>query len=350
MALRRKPIIALLLVLAVAAAAGAYYRNRMTAAGPSDVLTLYGNVDIREADLAFNIAGRIERMLVEEGDTVSRGQLLATLEEGRYKADVDAAKARVAARRAALNRLLAGSRPEEIKKARADVEAIKADLEDARAQLERTRNLARNSFASQQKLDSDRARVATLEARLKAAQQTLTLAIKGPREEDIAQARADLQAANADLARALEYLKDVKLFAKDDGTVKTRIVEAGAVVLPQSPVYTIALSDPVWVRTYVSETDLGRIRPGMKAAIYTDSEPDKAHEGWIGFISPIAEFTPKSVETPEIRTNLVYRLRVYVKNGDDTLRQGMPVTVRLKLGDGGGSGGGNGAAGGAGAG
>ena len=347
MASRRKPIVVLVLVIALAAAAGVYYRSRSTPAETPGQLTLYGNIDIREADLAFNVTGRIDRMLVEEGDTVARGQLLATLEEGRYKADVDAAKARIAARRAALNRLLAGSRPEEIKKARADVEAIKADLKDARAQLERTRNLARNSFASQQKLDSDRARVATLEARLKAARQTLTLAIKGPREEDIAQARADLQAANADLALALEYFKDVKLFAKDAGTVKTRILEPGAVVLSQSPVYTIALSDPLWVRTYVSETDLGRIRPGMKAAVFTDSEPDKAHEGWIGFISPIAEFTPKSVETPEIRTNLVYRLRVYVKNGDGTLRQGMPVTVRLKIGDGGGK---SGAAGGASAG
>ncbi len=335
MALRRKPIVALVLIIVLAAAAGVYYRIRSAPAETSDRLTLYGNVDIREADLAFNIAGRIDRMLVEEGDTVARGQLLATLEEGRYKAEVDAAKARIAARRAVLNRLLAGSRPEEIRRARADVAAIKADLKDARSQLERTRSLARNSFASQQKLDGARARVATLEARLEASRQTLTLAIKGPREEDIAQARADLQAANADLALALEYLKDGKLFAKSAGTVKTRIVEPGAVVLPQSPVYTVALSDPLWVRTYVSEIDLGRIRPGMKAAVFTDSAPGKAHEGWVGFISPIAEFTPKTVETPETRTNLVYRLRVYMKNGDGTLRQGMPVTVRLKLGDGG---------------
>lgn len=112
--------------------------------------------------------------------------------------------------------------------------------------------------------------------------------------------------------------------------MKTRIVEPGAVVLPQTPVYTLALSDPVWARTYVSEPDLGRIHPGMKAKVFTDSAPGKAYEGWIGYISPVAEFTPKTVETREIRTSLVYRLRVYVKNPDDGLRQGMPVVIRLE--------------------
>ncbi len=121
-----------------------------------------------------------------------------------------------------------------------------------------------------------------------------------------------------------------KLFAKAHGVIKTRIVEPGAVVLAQAPVYTMALVDPVWVRTYVSERDLGRIRPGMKARVFSDSAPGHAYDGWVGFISPVAEFTPKTVETPELRTSLVYRIRVYVKNAANELRQGMPVTVRLK--------------------
>jgi len=330
MPLRRKPIIAIVLVVVLAAAGGAYYRYRAEQNRSADILTLYGNIDIREADLAFNLTGRIDRVLVDEGDTVRKGQLLAALEARRYEAQVAAAKAGIAARRATLDRLLAGSRREEIRRARADVDAIKADLRDAEINLRRTQKLAVDRFASQQKLDSNRALVDSLTARLEAARQTLSLAIQGPRKEDIAKARADLRGAEADLALALENLRDSKLFAKGDGIVKTRIMEPGAVALANSPVYTIALSNPVWVRTYVSEPDLGFVRPGIKASVFTDSAPEKAHEAWVGFVSPVAEFTPKTVETNEVRTNLVYRLRVYVKNDDGSLRQGMPVTVRLK--------------------
>jgi HlyD family secretion protein len=293
-------------------------------------IVLYGNVDIREADLAFNISGRVDKMLVEEGDTVEREQLLATLEPDIYQAEVEAAKERVGAKRAVLDRLLAGSRPEEIREARANVRVIKANLEDARANLIRTEKLAKDEFATLKRLDDDRARVNNLEARLKAAQQELFLAIKGPRDEDIAAARAQWRADEAELALAQQRLAYTKLLAKDHGVVQTRIVEPGAVVLAHTPVYTIALTDPVWVRTYVSEPDLGRIHPGLAADVSTDSHPDKLYKGWIGFISPVAEFTPKTVETREVRTSLVYRLRIYVKNPDNGLRQGMPITVRLK--------------------
>jgi HlyD family secretion protein len=270
-------------------------------------------------------------MLAEEGDEVEKGQLLATLEADIYQAEVAAAKARVGVQRAVLNRLLAGNRPEEMKEARANVGAIEADLEEARANLLRTEKLATNRFASLQKLDEYQARVKSLAARLNAAQQVLSVVIQGPRKEDIAKARAQLRADDAELALALRRVDYTKLHAMDHGVVKTRIVEPGAVVLGHAPVYTVALLDPVWVRTYVAEPDLGRIHPGMKAEILTDSAPDKPYEGWIGFISPVAEFTPKTVETPEVRTSLVYRLRVYVKNPDNSLRQGMPVTVRLKI-------------------
>jgi len=331
MATRKKLTIGFAVVVVIAAAGGyaAYDFWQRQQPTPTDVV-LYGNIDIREADLAFNVAGRIDNMLVEEGDVVENGQLIATLEADIYQAEVAAAKARVGAQRAGLDRLLAGSRPEEIKGARANVRAIEADLEDARANLRRTEKLAADRFAPLQKLDEDRARVKNLEARLKAAEQELSLAIQGPRDEDIAEARAQIRADEAELTLTQRRLDYGKLYAKDKATVKTRIVEPGAVVLAQTPVYTIALSDPVWVRTYVSEPDLGRVRPGMTAEVLTDSAPDKFYEGWIGFISPVAEFTPKTVETREVRTSLVYRLRVYVKNPDNGLRQGMPVTVHLK--------------------
>jgi len=331
-----KKLIVLLVILAVAGGGGyAYYRDLENEKPKDGTLVLYGNVDIREADLAFNISGRVETMQVEEGVTVQKGQLMATLDAATYQAEVDVAQARVNAQKAALNRLLAGSRSEEIKKARADVAALEADLRDARATLARTEQLAQQSFASQQKLSGDRARVESLQAHINAAQQALSLAIQGPRNEDIAQAQAQLKAEEATLTLARQYLAYTRLHAPEAGIVKTRIVEPGAVVQPQTPVYTLALSDPVWVRTYVSETDLGKVFPGMKAEIVTDSAPERPREGWVGFISPVAEFTPKSVETPDIRTGLVYRLRVYVKNADNGLRQGMPATVRLKPGAGG---------------
>ena len=323
-------------VVAIAAIGGYVYFDRwrdehaMTAE-----IVLYGNVDIREADLAFNVGGRIKTMDVEEGDRVKKGQLLATLEPETYQAQVDAAKAGVDAQQATLDRLLAGSRPEEIKEARANVQAIQANLEDARINLKRTEELARTQVAAQQKLDQNRASVKSLQAQLAGAQQRLALAIQGPRKEDIAQARAVLAAQEAQLALAGSQLTYTKLFAPDDGVIKTRIVEPGAVVQPQAPVYTLALSNPIWVRTYIPEPDMGKINPGMKAQVYTDSEPGKVHEGWVGFISPVAEFTPKAVETAEVRTSLVYRVRVYVDDPDSSLRQGMPATVRLMPGSGG---------------
>jgi membrane fusion protein YbhG len=328
----KRLVLALLIVVAVGAAAGLYYGFKLKAGNATDTLVLYGNIDIREADLAFNNAGRVETVVVEEGDTVEQGQLLATLDDNRFSAEVAAARAKIGAQQAVLDRLLAGSRPEEIAKARADANAIEASLQDAQSKLKRTESLAKQDFASRQTLDSDRSRVNALDAQLKASQKALELVVLGPRKEDIAEAQATLQALQAELTLAEEKLRDSKLYAKESGTVKTRIVEPGAVVLAQTPIYTIALSDPLWVRTYVSEIDLGHIRPGMKGEVFTDSAPNVAHEGWIGFISPVAEFTPKSVETPEVRTSLVYRVRLYVKNPGNTLRQGMPVTVRMKTG------------------
>jgi HlyD family secretion protein len=326
-----KKLIVLVVIIAVAASAGYFYvygpwRERPAA---ETGIILHGNIDIREADLAFNVGGRVDTIEVEEGTTVTKGELLASLDAATYLAEVDVAEAQVAAYKAVLDRLLAGSRWQEIQKARAEVAAIQADLADALSTLQRTQKLAREDFASQQKLDNDRARVDGAKARLKAAEQALDLAVQGPRNEDILEARAKLEAQKAMLTVALQRLDYTKLHAPADGIVKTRIVEPGAVVLAQTPVYVLALTDPVWARTYVAGPDLGRVHPGMKAQVFTDSAPDHPYEGWVGHISPVAEFTPKTVETREIRSSLVYRVRVYVRNPDNGLRQGMPVTIRL---------------------
>jgi len=328
---RRKVLIAL--VLLVVATAGTLVWRRVYDESRVDRLVLYGNVDIRQVDLAFNESDRVTAMHAEEGDRVEEGQLLAELDDTRLRQVVAQAEAEVAAQRAVVARLERGSRPEEIARARAEVANVEAVLSDAKLTAERLEKLARADASSRQEYDDARAAYEAARARAQAAQENLALAVAGPRVEDLAAAQAKLHALESALALARKRLADTKLYAPAAGTVLTRIVEPGAVVLPNSPAYTVAVADPLWVRTYVGETDLGRIRPGMKAEIRTDSDPARVHEGWVGYISPTAEFTPKTVETPDLRTSLVYRLRVYVRNLDGSLRQGMPVTVTLRLDD-----------------
>jgi len=330
MAANKRRILALILGAAAAAAAAlAYVRYGDTIAEAPGGLILYGNVDIRQVDLAFNVEGRIDSMLVEEGDAVAAGQLVARLDASRYGDALAAARAKAASQQAIVARLEAGSRPEEIAKAEADVRAAEATWRTAQATLKRKEQLALDRFTSQQALDDARAAENEAKGRLEALRQILALAVAGPRQEDIAEVKAMLASAQAEMMLAQHRLADTELRAPADGIVLTRVHEPGAVILSNTPVYTIALASPVWVRTYVSEPDLGRIQPGMKAEITTDTAPGHAYEGWVGFVSPTAEFTPKSVQTTEIRTSLVYRLRVYARNPDGGLRQGMPVTVRL---------------------
>ena len=164
-----------------------------------------------------------------------------------------------------------------------------------------------------------------------AAKAGLTLALAGPRSQDIAAAKNTLKALEAELTLTQRALADSRLYAPDDGIIQDRILEPGDMVSPQRPVYTLALVNPVWIRTYITEPDLGKIRPGMVANISTDSFPGKTYRGWIGYISPTAQFTPKSVETSQLRTELVYQVRVYVCNPQNELRLGMPATVSIPL-------------------
>jgi HlyD family secretion protein len=322
--------IAAAVALVALLAAGAWWFARRDRPPPNQLL-LYGNVDVREVDVAFNEGDRIVAMHVEEGDRVEAGQLLAELDDARLEHVVLEAEANVAAQRAVVARFEVGSRPEEIQRARAEVAAAEAELADARVTHERAEKLSRSDAASQQQLDDARAAHLAARARLEVARENLRLAVEGPRSEDVEAARAQLQADQNALELARHRMADTKLFAPAPATVRVRILEPGSVVLPNTPVYTLALSDPVWVRAYLSEPDLGRVFPGMKAWVVSDSFPDQSHAGWVGFVSPTAEFTPKPVETPDLRTSLVYRTRIYVRNPDHTLRQGMPVTVRIPL-------------------
>lgn len=326
-----KRLLPLLVLILAALAAGAGYRAWQAERAPQDSLTLYGNVEVREVALGFNVAGRVDAMAAEEGDAVAAGDILARLETGRFEATVAAARAEFDARRAALDALETGTRPEEIARAEAVVDEAATKLENAEARYRRTLRLAGDNFASQQALDDARSARDEAEAALRRARQELALARAGPREEAIRGARADVRAAQARLDLTRTDLDDTTLAAPTEGRILTRVHESGAIVGGGEPVYTLAIERPVRIRVYVEEPWLGRVRPGMAVTVTTDSDPDRPVEGRVAFVSPSAEFTPKSVQTPDLRTGLVYRVRIVVQEPGDGLRQGMPVTVTLPL-------------------
>jgi HlyD family secretion protein len=317
------------IIVIVAVAIGLWHARRMASA--SDYLVLYGNVDIRQAQLAFNDSERITALLVQEGDRVTNGQCLATLDTRRFEANVANRAALADAQRQVVAKLVAGNRPQDIRKSKADLEVARADAVNARLTAQRVRELRAQSVNSAQELDDAQASLNAAEARLQAAQETHDLMVIGPRQEDIAAAQATLQAEEADLVLARCELADARLYAPASGVIQNRILEPGDMASPALPVFTFALDDPVWVRAYVAETDLGKIQPGMKADVSTDSFPGKRYTGWVGFISPTAEFTPKSVETQDVRTKLVFEVRVFVHNPQGELRLGMPAVVTIPL-------------------
>jgi membrane fusion protein PltH len=329
--MRRNLVVAVLLAIVVAA--GLAYWFVRGSSQPKE-LVVYGNVDLRQVDLPFNGNERIAAVLVQEGDRVHRGQVLARLDTSRLDPQVAVAAAQVAAQTAVVDRLRNGNRPEEIAQARAALDSAKADSENARRQAERFRSLSAASggrAASQQDLDNANAQLDVANAKVVSEQKALDLEIAGPRKEDIAQAEAQLQGEQAQLALLKQELADATLTAPVDAVVRSRLMEPGEMASPQKPVFTLAITDPKWVRAYVSESDLGKIRPGETASIAVDSFPKRRFDGWIGFISPVAEFTPKAVQTEELRTSLVYEVRVFVKDPADELRLGMPATVYLPL-------------------
>jgi HlyD family secretion protein len=325
--MRRRLTILAVLVLTVVAGSTWWLAHRRSA---PPVLTLYGNVDLRQVELPFNGSERIAAVLAQEGDHVEQGQVLARLDTSRLQPQVAQAEAQVAAQRAVVGRMHHGSRPEEISQARANLGQARADAANARLQFQRQKLLLENDATSRQDFDNATATDRMARARVELNQKALDLAIKGPRKEDIAQAEAQLRANQAQLAFLRQQLADARLVAPLDAVVRSRLMEPGEMASPLKPVFSLAITDPKWVRTYVSEPDLGRVHPGMKASVAVDFTL-RRFDGWIGFISPVAEFTPKAVETQELRSSLVYEVRVFVKDPMDELRLGMPATVYVPL-------------------
>lgn len=317
--------ILVILILVIAGAGGAWwYIHRDDG---SNALVLYGNIDFRQLTLAFNGSERVAEVLVEEGAQVKKGQIVARLDTSRLQPQVAQAEAQAASQRANLARLKNGSRPEEIAQGRANLESAKAEAVNARAQFERQNALAPKAVVSQQALDEARSAAAVADAKVVSNQKALDLLVVGSRIEDIDEAEAQLHAAEANVSLLHQQLADAELKAPVDAIVQSRLIEPGEMASPTRAAFSLATISPKWVRAYVSETQLGMLRPGMKASVAVDSLPGQTIPGWVGFISSVAEFTPKSVQTEELRTSLVYEVRVFVDDPNNMLRLGMPATV-----------------------
>lgn len=319
----------LILILLVLAACGFFWWwEQEKSLEEKQTLTLYGNVDIRQVNLGFRVYGKLAQLFVDEGDTIKPGDVLGRLDDEPYRDQINQATAHVESLDAAYRLKLNGNRPQEIEQALAQVYEQVVVVENARILLQRANELVKTKGIALQDRDNADASLKEAEAKLMSYRENLSLLEEGFRAEDIEQAQADLKEARAALASAILQLKDCTLVAPSHGFILVRAQEPGAVLAAGATVFTLSLQNPVWVRAYISETDLGYIYPGMKVTFYTDST--KSFEGQIGFISSTAEFTPKTVETPDLRTALVYRLRIVVLNPDLSLRQGMPVTVKIR--------------------
>ena len=280
---KKIPLILLVLILI---GLGIYF---FFVAGKKDLskLTLYGNIEIRQVDLSFQVSGRIKEMLKEEGDAVTKGELVALLDDRDYAA--------------------------ELERAQANVEQTLALKNDAESKFERQAPLVEDNTISKQDYDT----------------------LLNTRDKT----KADYDAALAAEKYAKNRLYYTKVFAPDEGIVMVRVQEPGANVSAGQIVYTMSKTKPVWVRAYVNETDLGNIKYGQEVSVYTDTvNPQtgkkRKYKGQIGYISPVAEFTPKTVQSTDLRTSLVYRIRVYISDIDEYLRQGMPVTIEVQLDNG----------------
>lgn len=328
--MRRYARLALMVVVAAILVAVPWWMTHRQRAATA--LILYGNVDLREIQLPFHDSERVAQVLVQEGDHVRRGQLLAVLDTARLMPLVARSQAQVAAQQQVLLRLMHGNRPQEVEQARSAVAAAQAVASNTQAQYARMRTLAQNSqgrAVSRQDLDAAKAASDSAQAQLVSAQKALALERLGPRAEDIAQARAQLSANEADLAVARQQLQDSELRAPLDTVVRSRLIEPGEMVSPAQPAFTLSIVDPKWVRAYVDESDLGLVREGMAASVTVDSFPTHRFSGWVGFISSEAEFTPKTVQTTQLRSSLVYEVRIFVRDPGDQLRLGMPATVTI---------------------
>ena len=301
--------------------------------GPQDRLLVSGNLEATQVDVSFRIAGKVLERPVDEGQTVQEGQLIARLDAQDLEQTLAMRQADRAVAQAALAELQAGSRKEEVEASKAALEQAQADLKRLEPDEARVRDLHQKGIVSDREFEAAHAALEAAQARVRQAQQQYALVRKGPRAEDIAQGRAKDEQAGQALALARTQLGYATLTAPISGVVLSKNVEPKEYVAPGTSVVTLGDLAHVWLRAYVEETDLGRVKVGQKASLTTDTYPGRKYEGRVSFISSEAEFTPKSVQTRKERVKLVYRIKIDLANPRMELKPGMPADAEIATGE-----------------
>lgn len=328
---KRWPI---LLVLVAAGGAAIYAWFQIRPPPDANVLQVSGNVEVTDIEVSFRIPGWVETRPVSEGEPVTAGQLIAQLESTELTQEVALREAEAQVYAAELAALEAGSRPQEIAVARASVRHAQAELERLAAEYERQRDLLGRNATSEQVFQRARAEYEVARSQVDEAQERLKLVEEGSRQEEITRARARLDQVGQSLAIAKTRLTYATLTAPISGLVLSENVEAGEYVVPGVPVVTVGDLVNTWLRAYVNEADLGRIKLGQRVCVTTDTYPDKTYAGQLTFIASAAEFTPKNVQTAEERVKLVYRVKIDVPNPALDLKPGMPADADIWIGEG----------------
>ncbi len=290
-----------------------------------------GNIEATEVDVGFKVAGRIVSRFFEEGDWKDKGKVLAKLDDEDLRNRLEVARATLVSAQARLSKLLAGSRPEEIREAEAAVQQAKFDLENKEAHYERMKPLFERGVVPKETIDNAEAGFKIAKATFQRATENYLLVKEGPRKEDIEDARAQVEQARASVKLSETQLSYTTLSSPISGVVLVKSGEIGEVVNPGTSIVTMADIENVWLKAYIPETDLSKVKWGQEVIVTTDLRPKKEYKGRISFISSQAEFTPKQIQTEKERVTLVYRIKVDIPNLDHELKPGMPADGKIRL-------------------
>jgi HlyD family secretion protein len=323
--------ILLIVVIGMIIAGLLYYFVTRGKEGDGSFIKVSGNIEATEVDVGFKIAGRIVNRFFEEGDWVDEGKVLAKLDDEDLRNRFETARATLMSAQARLSKLLAGSRPEEIRQAEAEMNQAKFDLENKETQYRRMKLLFEKRVVPKETLDNAEAAFKIAKASFQRATENYLLVKEGPRKEDIEDARAQAEQARASLKLTETQLSYATLYSPISGVVLVKSGEAGEVVNPGTSIVTLADIDHVWLKAYISETDLGKVKWGQEVMVTTDLRPKREYRGKISFISSQAEFTPKQIQTEKERVTLVYRIKVDIFNKDRELKPGMPADGQILL-------------------
>jgi HlyD family secretion protein len=326
---RRLPIV---IIVAVLVAAGVYFYPRWkNDHAPVTKLRFSGNIEAHESQLSFKVQGRIVQLPIEEGQWVEPGALVARLDTDDFRQRVNVDRANLGVRESSLALTLAGTRHQEVQAAQQAMLQAQADLDQRKLDFARAQQLFAKDAISAQDRDVADTNLKRSQAAFQQAKERYDQAVEGARKEEIAVAEANVKQARESLGLSRITLDNATLLAPTAGVIAVRQAEIGEVVSPGTPVATLADLDHLWLRAYVPETDLSKIRWGQEAGIHTDTYPNKIYKGRISFISPQAEFTPKSVQTFQERVTLVYRIKIDVENPNHELKPGMPADAEIDL-------------------